>query len=111
MATDAFVLISEPPQNTRKAIYANSMSTTFPNALFIWRLFNDVANNSEYTYKHRSDKRVDDGTRQKEEDAEGNGRGQILRSCPVDVRNREPPTANQKRQLSQFLSAAATVSL
>ena len=58
------------------------MSTTSPNVLFICRLFSDVASNSAYTYKHRSDQRLDDGTRQKEEDAEGNGRDQISRSCP-----------------------------
>jgi len=58
------------------------MSTIFPDVLFICSLFNDAASNSEYTYKHRNDQRLDDGTRQKEEDAEGSGRDQILRSYP-----------------------------
>ena len=58
------------------------MSTIYPNVLSICRLFNDVASNSEYTSKHRSDQKLDDGKRQKEEDAEGSGRGQILRSFP-----------------------------
>ena len=87
------------------------MSITSPNVLFICRLFNDVASNSEYMYKHRSDQRLDDGTRQKKRRIRKEMVvAKFYGHVPADIRNREPPTANQKRQLSQSPSATATVS-
>jgi hypothetical protein len=91
MATDAFVLISEPPQNTSKAVYTNSMSTISPDVLFICRLLNNVATNSQYTYKRRSDQRLDAGTRQKKRMRKEVVVVKFYGHVPSDIWNREPP--------------------